>query len=235
VSPSPRAAATNRLLNALPIRERRDLLARCERVELHFADVLFNPGDRIRHVFFPTDSFISLITPIQGHAGLEVGLVGNEGMCGISLMLGIDAAPLRALVQGAGTAWRMDATAFCSGLTHSAALRRGLSRYLYVVLSQLAQTAACIRFHVVEARLARWILMTRDRTRSETLHITHEALACILGVRRAGITRAASSLQKRKLIRYHRGDIAIIDMRGLQAAACNCYAADKATYDRGLS
>jgi CRP-like cAMP-binding protein len=230
-----RGPAVNRLLEALPSSDLRRMLAECESVELAFADVLYTPRERLSHVYFPTSSFISLIMPVDDGASLEVGLIGNEGMFGIPLVLGVDVSPVRAVVQGAGSALRMDAASFCRELGRSQALQREIDRYVFVHLSQLAQTAACTRFHVVEARLARWMLMTQDRAHADTFHVTQEFLAFMLGVRRVGVTKAASSLQKRGLIHYSRGDITVLDRRGLKAASCGCYKADRESYDRILN
>lgn len=229
-----RGTTANRLLAALPDKNLKHLLANCEPIDLIFADVLCVPGDRVRHVYFPTDSLISLVAPVDGHAGLEVGMVGSEGMFGIGLLLGVDVSPMHALVQGAGPALKMNAERFRRELEDTPALQRRLNRYLYVLISQLAQTAACTRFHVVEARVARWLSMTRDRARSDELCLTQDFLSHMLGVRRVGVTKAAGSLQKRKLISYSRGVITVLDRSGLQAAACGCYLADKKTYDRIL-
>jgi len=223
------------LLQSLSDAERRPLITHCVPVELAFGDVLCEQGARIRHVYFPTGSFISLISTMDDQPRLEVGLIGTEGMLGASLLLGVNVAPLRALVQGAGSALRMDATQFSCELKRSPALRQGLNAYLYVLMSQLAQMAACTRYHLVEARLARWLLMTRDRAHSDEFYLTQEFMAYMLGVRRVGITRAAGALQKRKLIRYTRGNMTILDGRRLEAVSCGCYAIARDLYDRHMN
>lgn len=232
--PAKPVPAVNRLLAALPGKDQQNVLAGCEAVALAFGEVLCEPGQRMRHVYFPTDSFVSLVAPVDGFASLEVGLVGNEGMVGITVTLGVTASPLHALVQGAGPAWRMSAEPFRRELARSLPLQRGLNRYLYVVMTQLAQTAACTRFHVVEARLARWLLMSQDRAHSNVFTVTHEFLAYMLGVRRVGVTKAAISLQRQQLISYTRGKITVHDRRGLIAVACGCYLADLDSYNRIL-
>jgi len=226
--------AENQLIALLPRRDRMRLLAISESVPLELGNVLCEPGEPTRHVYFPIDSFISLVTTIDGEPGLEVGMVGREGMLGAHLALGVSAIPLHALVQGAGMALRIRAAPFRRELAKSRVLQLALHRYLYVLMAQLATSAACTRFHSVSPRLARWLLMSQDRAHSDRFHLTHEFVAYMLGVRRVGITGAASDLQRRGFIAYRRGEITVLDRAGLEGAACDCYAADRLSYDRML-
>jgi len=230
-----RTPIENHLLAALPDLQRRRMLARCDSVDLAFGDVLYRPLEPLVHVYFPLRASISLVMPMDDSDSVEVGLVGREGMFGIPLALGVPTSPVRAVVQGGGTSLRMDATAFCRELARSPALRQEVDRYVYVHVSQLAQAVGCTRFHLVEARLARWLLMTQDRAHADSFHITHQFLAVMLGVRRVGVTKAASSLQKRNLIHYSRGHITVLDRVGLKAASCTCYKADRISYAQTLS
>ena len=216
--------AANNMLAALPRKQYQRLLAGLESVALTFGEVLYEPGDRIRHVYFPHDSLVSLLTLVEGHLALEVGMVGREGMLGVPLSLGTQLSPVRALVQGGGAAMRMKSARFRKELLKNPQLQQEVSRYTGALMAQITQTAACNRFHVVEKRLARWLLMTRDRVRSGEFRLTHEFLGHMLGVRRVGVTKAARALQGRKLISYSRGKIKILNHRALEAAACSCYA-----------
>jgi len=214
---------TNRLLEGLPRRERDRVLKRCESVDLAFGAILCEPGSPYRHIYFPVTGFISTVATLGDHQPLEIRLIGDEGMLGATLTLGVDTIPLRAVVQGSGTAWRMTTALFKRSLRESPALRRMLKRYLYVLVAQLSQGTGCNRFHEVEARLARWLLMTHDRAQADHFHLTHEFLADMLGVRRSGITIAAGALQRSALIGYARGEIRILDRKGLEARSCECY------------
>lgn len=228
------ATAENHLIESLLRKDRLCLLALCEPVQLTLAEVLCKPGEPTRHAYFPTDSVISLVTRLDSDLGLEVGMVGREGMLGVQLALGVVAAPLGALVQGPGAAWRIGAAALRRELARSDALQRSLNRYLCVLLAQMAASAACLRFHPIAPRLARWLLMSRDRSGSDSLHVTHEYLAYMLGVRRVGITNAAGNLQRKGLIEYSRGNLVVLDPHGLEAAACDCYAAERRAYAESL-
>jgi len=211
------------MLAALPRKQYQRLLSGLESVALTFGEILHQPGKRMQHVYFPGDSLVSLLTVVDGHLALEVGMVGREGMVGIPLSLGTDISPVRALVQGAGTAMRMKSARFSEEIRKSPQLQQEVSRYTRALMAQITQTAACNRFHVVAARLARWLLMTRDRLGLDEFRLTHAFLGHMLGVRRVGVTTAARVLQKRKLIAYARGNIKILDRRGLERAACSCY------------
>jgi CRP-like cAMP-binding protein len=189
-------------------------------------------GQPTRYVYFPVDSFISLVTSIDGKPVLEVGMVGREGLLGAQVALGVLAQPLHALVQGPGSAWRIPLRPFQQELRRNSTLQKILGRYLCVLMNQLASAAACTRFHEINPRLGRWLLMMQDRSHRDTFGVTHEFLAYMLGVRRVGITAAAGALQKEGLIEYHRGKMTVLDRGGLEAAACSCYADDTHAYER---
>ena len=228
------ATSTNQLIESLPRKDRRRLLDACEPVTLELAEELCEAGALTRHAYFPTTGFISLVSHIDSHPGVEVGMVGREGMLGAQLALGVATSPLRAVVQGEGSALRIGAAALRREITAGAALRRGLDRYVYVLMAQLAESAGCLRFHQIGPRLARWLLMSQDRAGADHFHVTHEFLAYMLGVRRVGITAAAGTLQRSGLISYHRGELIVLDRAGLEAAACTCYAADRRSYTESI-
>jgi CRP-like cAMP-binding protein len=218
-----RLPVANRLVAGLPSKDRVRLLANCEPVDLRFGDILHEADRPIEHVYFPSIGFISLVAAIKGHPPLEMGLIGSEGMLGATLTLGVRSAPMRAVVQGAGAALRLTGMQFLQECRESPALLRTLDRYQYVLTAQLTQSSACTHFHAIEPRLARWLLMTHDRAHADHFHLTHEYLANMLGVRRSGVSIAAGALQMRRLIRYSRGDISVLDRKGLEAASCECY------------
>ncbi|WP_457337858.1 Crp/Fnr family transcriptional regulator [Rhizobacter sp. P5_C2] len=219
-------ATGNRLIDLLPPSDRRRLLALGEEVPLILAEMLSEPGESTTHVYFPTQGFVSLISRVDQHPGLEVGMVGREGLLGVHVALGASIAPLHAVVQGPGAAWRIAVLPFRRELAGSAALQRSVARYVNVLMAQLATSAACLRFHLIGPRLARWLLMSQDRAQADHFHMTQEFLAYMLGVRRVGVTTAAGLLQRAGLIDYHRGELRVTDRAGLEAAACSCYAAD---------
>ena len=228
------ATAQNHLIERLPRADRARLLGACESVHLELSSVLGEAGTVTRHVYFPVDGFISLVAPNGGKPSLEVGMVGREGMLGAQLVLGVATVPLHALVQGPGAAWRIETPAFQAELARSTALQRLLNRYLYILMAQLASSAACLRFHEIGPRLARWLLMSQDRAHADRFRVTQEFLAYMLGVRRVGITASAGALQRAGLIEYHRGELTVLDRTGLEAAACDCYANDRRAYTEVL-
>ena len=216
----------NLLLAALPRSAYRDLLPQLKPVDLVLGQVLYEPGQSMRYVYFPSTCVVSLIVVMEKRMALEVALVGRDGMVGLPLALGVGLSPLRALVQGSGVAQRMNRAPFAAALLRHAALLRGLSGYANTLLARVARTAACNRYHLLEARLARWLLMTRDRVEASDFAITQEFMSTMLGVRRVGVSDAASSFQRKRLIEYRRGHITILNHAGLEAASCSCYAHD---------
>jgi CRP-like cAMP-binding protein len=225
-------AASNRVLASIPAKTYARLRSHLDPIKLTFGQILYEPGDTIRHVYFPLNCLVSLLTAVDRRRTLEVGMVGNEGIAGMPVVLGVDISGVRALVQGGGDALRMNATRFRTELDRIKPLRQSLFRYTYALMAQISQTAACNRFHAAEARLARWLLMTRDRVGSDSFPLTHEFLAHMLGLRREGVSEAASALKRRKLIAYSRGKILILDGKGLTASACTCYQLVNTAYQR---
>ena len=221
----------NHLLRALPHKDYQTLLSVLEPVKLGFGEILYESQAQIRHVYFPVDCFVSMLTTVDAGRAAEVGLIGSEGMIGVPMALGVAVSPFRAMVQGGGTAMRMRTVDFRRNFGNSSALKREVFLFTHLLMIQIAQTAACNRFHVVTQRLARWILMTRDRVHSNEFRITQEFLALMLGVRRVGVSVAMCRLRERKLIVYRRGTITILDHEGLVAAACVCYKTVKDAYD----
>ena len=218
-----RERTPNHLLAAVSQRAYREMLSGLEPVKLVYGQVLYEPTGLIRHVYFPIDCLVSLLTAVDNGRVLEVGMVGNEGMVGMPMVLGIGESAVRALVQGGGTAMRMPASRFRTEFNKNILLQRALFRYTHLLMAQVSQTAACNRFHEAEGRLARWLLMTSDRLHTDEFLLTHEFLAHMLGVRRVGVTKAAEGLRRKKLIVYSRGHITILDRAQLEKAACVCY------------
>jgi len=228
-------AGVNRLLATLPKTEYKRLLPKLKSVSLVLGEVLYEPGDLIKYVYFPNDSIISLISELSETSWLEVGMVGNEGMAGLAVFMGVSSSSSLALVQGAGTAMRMSSATVRTEANQLGSLHRLLHRYSHSLLTQVSQSSACNRFHLVDARLARWLLMTNDRLGANEFPLTQEFLSSMLGVRREGVSKAAGALQAGKLIRYSRGMITILNRRGLEAKSCQCYAIIKAETDAYLN
>jgi CRP-like cAMP-binding protein len=228
-------SAVNRLLATLPTNEYKRLLPKLKTVNLVLGEVLYESGDEIKYIYFPNDSIISLITEVSETSWLEVGMVGNEGMAGLAVFMGVGSSSTRALVQGSGTAMRMSSVVVRTEANRLGGLHRLLHRYSHSLLTQVSQSAACNRFHLVDARLARWLLMTNDRLGLDEFPLTQEFLSSMLGVRREGVSKAAGALQVAKLIRYSRGVITVLNRRGLEAKSCHCYGIIKAETDAYLN
>jgi CRP-like cAMP-binding protein len=234
--PTPNSPKQNHLLAALPATELEPLLPHLEPVYMPLGEVLYESGGRLRHVYFPATSIVSLLYVFADGASAEIAVVGNEGVLGISLFMGGETTPSQAVVQSAGHGYRMDAQL----LKHEfhrpkAALHLLLLRYTQALITQMAQTAVCNRHHSVEQQLCRWLLLSLDRLSSNELTMTQELIANMLGVRREGVTEAAGNLQRAGLIRYARGHIEVLDRPRLEREVCECYAVVKKEFDRLLT
>lgn len=228
------SAIANHLIELLPAEERFQLLEQCEVVELAFGTVLCEPNQRYRYLYFPMSGFISLLSEVAGYKPLEMGLIGNEGMLGATIALGVTTAHMQSVVQGKGTAWRIELVVLQQVLQRCPQLRYVLKRYLFVLMGQVSQSAACAHFHELDQRLARWLLMSHDRAHSNEFHLTHQFLADMLGVRRSGVTVAAGIMQKHGLIRYTRGQINIMNRHALESVSCECYQTSVEDFKRFL-
>ena len=224
----------NHVLGALPPGDRRRLFPQLELVPLPLGGVLYESGTELQHVYFLTDGIVSLLYVMQNGASAEIAVVGNEGAVGISLFMGGESTPSRAVVQSAGQAYRMKADVLRKEFARGGELQHLLLRYTQALITQMAQTAVCNRHHSVEQQLCRWLLLSLDRLPSNELTMTQELIANMLGVRREGVTHAAGKLQEAGLIRYSRGHIVVTDRPGLEARVCECYAVVKREYDRLL-
>lgn len=222
----------NRILRLLPPEAREQLLSRCELFEFVLSADLSIRGKPLSHAYFPIEGFLSLVIDVDSHPPLEVGMVGAETMLGSELILGLAATPWRALVQGAGSSWRITAAELRTQSEALPALRTLLQAALLARLHQQTLAAACQRYHLIAPRLARWLLMSQDRSRRPSFHVTQEFMALMLGVRRVGVTEAAGHFQDKGLITYHRGELKVQDRKALEEQACSCYAVDKGIYQR---
>ena len=213
----------NKLLAALSKEDYARLNPMLEQVSLDYGKTIYEPGEIIRDVYFPNSGLISLLAAVEDGATLEVGIVGREGVVGLPVFLGVNTTTSRAIVQGAGFAMRIKAGDFLEESRNGGGLPNLLQRFTHTMLAQVSQSAACYRFHAIEARLARWLLMTADRVESNDFQITQEFLSNMLGVRREAVNRSAVVLQQQGLIQYSRGRIRITDRGGLEKATCACY------------
>ena len=218
----------NYLLAALPDEEYERLLPQLESVPLPFMEILYECGEPIKHVYFPDDGLISLLIVMNDETVREIGVIGNEGMLGIALALGISTTPTRALIQLPGSAMRMKTDALREELKRDGALPNVLRRYAHSLFTQVAQSAACVSSHALDKRLSRWLVMTHDHAPGDAFEMKHEFLAMMLGVTRSVVTRAAGRLQNEKMIRYTRGQVTVLDRSRLEATACECYGVVKA-------
>ena len=225
---------TNHLLAALPDAEWRRWLPELESIDMPLGQVLYESGNTLSHVYFPTTSIVSLLYVMEDGASAEIAVVGNEGIVGISLFMGGGSTPSRAVVQSAGTGLRLNAQMLKDEFNQNGPVLHLLLRYTQALITQMAQTAVCNRHHSLDQQLCRWLLLSLDRLRDNELVMTQELIANMLGVRREGVTGAALRLQEAGLIRYTRGHITILDRAGLEKRTCECYAVVKKEYDRLL-